>query len=551
MEPRNQFNAINMYPQRPIQRGEQQFPEQVMSMRQHLGPSGMDGYLQSRGVKQFTNPWTAQMLRPQDIRPEVQREPLVTPAQLNSMRGGFRGSLGLPNRQPAMPVNPNLLPRDAWQRVSQPVQGGIPAMVAAQNIRPAQQPVSPGMTPAHAAQLQAMDQQQEALRQKAQAYGQNQSYQGAVDAFDQEAQAKQFYRPSQFTPGETAQARFTGNPSTREAQYGQRFDSIAENRQAPQSTADTGPSYQERLASAGIPVARPYETPAASTDTILSDQDRSAMRVLGNSPAEWEARKAWLSKNGFSEFTPEAAAKWGLERQQQAFAKRDMMENARRFQDSLTKERMQARADRQQLGFKMQNPGLYTPGMQYLPAQLVNNLNGSRLPIQQEGLSPQQAAQLSLQQQQINLDRAAMTDDPDTKERYLGTRQGALDITGSGVGQSTFGAPPVSQQGYTPREMARRALSTSPEQKKLILDKWAADGRKPTPQEMSEAGITEQDLSDYYDSNSYGPMNGVDWLLDQTPFGDSSSRNRQKRYDWGKSMVGPVRGWGAFGPSMQ
>lgn len=521
----NQFGSMNIYPQRPMTGREQQYPAQVMSMRQHLGPSGMNGYLQGQGVKPFTNQWTAQMLRPKDIRPEVQSEPLVSQNQMGSLRNGLRGSVGIPPvNQPAPRM---MFPRELMQRISSPVSGGQMTPVSAVQTSA---PVHGGMSPAHAAQIAAMNQQQEALRQKAAAYQGNQSYQGAVDANNAQAQAMEFGRPGQFTPGVTAQQQFNGNPSSMASHYGQRFDAMVQNRPDAQETGNV-PTYQERLADAGIPMARPYETPAASSDAVLTPQDRAAMKVLGNSPNDWEARKTWLAKNGFTQFTPEAAMKWGAERQQQSFAKRDMMENARRFQDQITKDRMQARAERNQLGYKIQNPELYADGMQYLPSQLMSNLYGSRQQFSQEGLSPAQAAQLSLQQQQINLERAAMTDDPDVKERILGTGQNQFNVTGSGVGSSMFGQQP-QPMGMTPQAAARRALSTTDEQKKAIIDQWASSGVKPTLQDMAAAGITEQDLSGYLDDNSYGPQNGMDWLIDHTPFGNRSTQLRQKRYDW-------------------
>lgn len=484
----------------------------------------------------------------------------VTPQQMNTVRNGVRGSLGMPPApmRPAAPQRPGMPPMRPQPGVQQPAGGnmrpiGMPSLVNRYDQSPPAQAGMPSLVNRYDNQPKVSP--QEAM-QRTQMGGATTGIAAGMGPLPPHLQDYADQHNARF--GETKQYDAPGS-------FGQsQFD--AQQAQIAQGRAKTD-AYRNNMRYPQVPVGPVGSNLPDATDpnfTGITAQEafrqipgniyqgmENRMNKLGTDPID----NSLPDMGPISQFNPQYQTKdWRAnppaprpkidpveaqriadEKQAARFADQDRRFKNTQRQDAQADYRHNRMIQGKQKRFMMDNPELFTQGIGDLNAQLYNNLNGGRFPIQQNGITPQQAAAIQMQTRNQNLQEAQMWQEMGNDDRA----QEAINRA------NQFGFPTQntntidgSQRQMTPREAVARNNDTPIEDKRQVMAGWAASGYQPTQQEMDAAGISPQDISAYRDYNGYGPLNTLDWLGDFIPFWQNdSSANRNKRYEWSGGMI--------------
>lgn len=495
----------------------------------------------------------------------------VTPQQMNTVRNGVRGSLGMPPApmRPAAPQRPGMPPMRPQPGVQQPAGGnmrpiGMPSLVNRYDQSPPAQAGMPSLVNRYDNQPKLSP--QEAMQRTQMGGGQS--------MIPPDATGTGSYQPQGATTGIAAgMGPLPPHLQDYASQYDQKFgvrqpvappvpgqamvdfgraktDAYRNNMRYPQAPTGkvesnlpdatdpnfTGITAQEAFRQIPGNIYQGMENRLNKLGTGPIDNSLPDMGPISEFQPKYQTRD-WSAKppTPRPKIDPVEAQRIADEKQAARFADQDRRFKNTQRQDAAADYRHNRMIQGKQKRFMMDNPELFTQGIGDLNAQLYNNLNGGRFPIQQNGLTPQQAAAIQMQTRNQNLQEAQMWQEMGNDDR---AQEAISRANQFGFPTQNTNTIDGSQRPLTPREAANRATQTPQENKDAIIKQWADSGYQPTPQELGAAGITTDDIQAFHNDNGYGIGNSMDWAMDLFPFiGNNSSQVRGRRYGWATGMI--------------
>lgn len=454
----------------------------------------------------------------------------VTPQQMNTVRNGVRGSLGMPPApmRPAAPQRPGVPPMRPQPGVQQPAGGnmrpiGMPSLVNRYDQSPPAQSGMPNLVNRYDNQPKVSP--QEAM-QRTQMGGATTGIAAGMGPLPPHLQDYADQHNARF--GETKQYDAPG--SFGQSQFAQQQAQIAAGRVKTDA-------YRNNMRYPQVPVGPVGSNLPDATDpnfTGITDQE-AFRQIPGNIYQGMENR---LNKLGtdpidnslpdmgpISEFQPKyqtrdwranppaprpkidpvEAQRIADEKQAARFADQDRRFKNTQRQDAAADYRHNRMIQGKQKRFMMDHPELFAQGIGDLNAQLYNSLNGGWHPVQQNGIKPAEAMAAGLQARNQSIQEAQFWQDQNDPERANQAMERANQFGFPGQNTNTIMGGQAGQPGQpvNPRMIENRGNEFRTEDGSIDFNRFgqrfgaASAYGNMTKEGLLSQGITEDALTQY------------------------------------------------------
>lgn len=202
---------------------------------------------------------------------------------------------------------------------------------------------------------------------------------------------------------------------------------------------------------------------------------------------------------------PVEAQRIADEKQAARFADQDRRFKNTQRQDAAADYRHNRMIQGKQKRFMMDNPELFTQGIVDLNAQLYNNLNGGRFPIQQNGITPTEAMAAGLQARNQSIQEAQFWQSQNDPERAVQAMERANQFGFPGQNTNTIMGGQAGQPGQpvNPRTIENRGNEFRTEDGSIDFNRFgqrfgaASAYGNMTKEGLLSQGITEDALTQY------------------------------------------------------